>query len=1143
MKLINPFNSCGLLIIILSLFSLTNSNAQIVSNELPLQEVYEINTATNELPFLYSSEMSKKRAIKKIKNRFGIMDNSGKSNICEHFTGNIIYVDIDAIGMNTGADWANAYNDLQDAIDMTCVCENIEIWVAEGIYLPTRDKFMNSSNAVDDRTNTFYMICELEMYGGFDGTESFRQQRDFMNNITILSGDFADNDVLVSDISASDYPAQNMEENAYTVVHSFRLTNNTIIDGFQIRGGNANDPNSNFPEEGERGGAWFNNGAGIGNSSNPIIQNCAFIQNRATTFGGAMYNLGIDGNASPTLINCTFTNNRSLQSGGGIYNNGNNNGNSNPAFESCNFLGNSSNNSGGAIYNYGIGGNSSPQFENCNFESNRAEISGGAINNFGVQGVSNSQFMNCLFINNIAIAYGGGIYNTGIQGNANNHIENCMFTNNISNLSGGAIYNVGDNGIVKVTAINTLFNKNKAEERGGAFTFDDDNFSVTSEFINCTFADNNATNGGAIGRNFLNSGQLSPSFINCIFWGNNSLYAAVDNSSIIISFSIIEDAEPDGILVLPSGIIDNGNNYDVDPLYNDPNTNDYSLQMQSPAIDVGNNSANNTVEDLASNSRRVDAIRSGTATIDLGAYEFQDVVDFVARCLPAITKELDQNGMITLNATELDNGSTGSNLSFTIDDANSIDYSCEDLANTPFSVTLTVTNEANQSATCNSNITILDKLPPNFTPPADQTIEVDNNCSFAVPNLLTGLTGSDNCSNNITFYQNPSINTVINTMHNETTSITITADDGNGNTVDKVVTITAEDETRPTFTKPETQNVNLNSGCNLMVPDLLTLVTELTDNCSTNISLSQTPTSGTILNSEHNMEHTVAITANDGNGNTTTLVSKIIAQDATAPMVQCKDFTLNLTSSDVYVLSTEDLMMIGEGSMDNCIVDEFMITSGSNAYSCNDVDKTFPIELSVFDVAGNSNVCNANISVTGCEGVLATEIISFSAELNDNSETEIIWQIANELDAAYFDIEYSTDGEQFEVLNTIPASNINRYLEVHNTPAQGYNYYRLKIINTDNSITVSKIVVVFLHFADQIVAYPNPTQQIVTLLLPNHFSSQSNIYIYSGNGQLIQQLVNTNTIQQMDFSSFPAGIYQVMVIDKDLKEFVRIVKE
>ncbi|MFT5886017.1 MAG: hypothetical protein ACI9IP_002481, partial [Arcticibacterium sp.] len=102
-----------------------------------------------------------------------------------------IYVDTDVTTNGDGTSWANAYNNLQDAIDAAAV--NDEIWVAAGTYLPTDAPDGTTSTGATDRNNAFHLGTDMKIYGGFAGTETQLSQRDAATNITILSGDF-DND-------------------------------------------------------------------------------------------------------------------------------------------------------------------------------------------------------------------------------------------------------------------------------------------------------------------------------------------------------------------------------------------------------------------------------------------------------------------------------------------------------------------------------------------------------------------------------------------------------------------------------------------------------------------------------------------------------------------------------------------------------------------------------------------------------------------------------------------------------------------------------------------------------------------------------------------------------------------------------------
>jgi trimeric autotransporter adhesin len=184
---------------------------------------------------------------------------------------------------NTGAGttWATAEKELQVAINEAVSGD--QVWVKAGTYKPTTGA---------DRTISFSMKNGVAIYGGFTGAETLLSQRNEIYNLTILSGDLLGNDIGFT----------NNGENSYNVFRNNGLNSTAVLDGFTVRGGNANL----ITVPGCYGGAMYNENAA------PTIRNSLFLYNVATYGGGAIFTSAI------TITNCVFNNNSLLQNNYGI---------------------------------------------------------------------------------------------------------------------------------------------------------------------------------------------------------------------------------------------------------------------------------------------------------------------------------------------------------------------------------------------------------------------------------------------------------------------------------------------------------------------------------------------------------------------------------------------------------------------------------------------------------------------------------------------------------------------------------------------------------------------------------------------------------------------------------------------------------
>jgi len=528
------------------------------------------------------------------------------------------FVNPTASGNNDGTSWANAYSNLQTAIDSSTV--NDTLWLAAGIYIPSYLPTGSPNNVARDKA--FVITNNIVILGGFAGNETAVNQRDYNINHTILSGDVNQDD------------NQNLKtDNLYHVVLVGQVDSATILDGVIIENGYADNSVGSSNYTNALGARDEGAGINIGNAS-PIIKNCTFRDNYAKLNGGAIYGI----HTLTVFENCTFNNNScnsigtSFGTGGGaihVYRPVITNLNTQLRLYNCMFSSNNGGAGGGGIF-----ARFAPvDLYDCTFNNNSAD-KGGAINmhvtddpfelrnctftnNSAFYGGAYSQLNNykgkmydCQFLNNSAL-FDGGAFNSG----GGMIVTNCSFIQN-SARNGGVIDMSGDYS----TFYNCVFSQNSASGGGYVAAVSNHDNSSGTEYINCTFSQNTAINqsGGAALGLFYNDSGSHPKIKNAIVWGNTlpeiSNYPLNPLASMTTTNSILESTN--SLNWNPLFGNDGGNNISVDPQFLAPNSNYVRVNSTSPAVDAGINSYNTTATDLAGQPR----IHNNT--IDLGAFEF-----------------------------------------------------------------------------------------------------------------------------------------------------------------------------------------------------------------------------------------------------------------------------------------------------------------------------------------------------------------------------------------------------------------------------------------------------------------------------------------------------------------------------------------
>ena len=323
----------------------------------------------------------------------------------------------------------------------------------------------------------------------------------------------------------------------------------------------------------------------------------------------------------------------------------------------------------------------------------------------------------------------------------------------------------------------------------------------------------------------------------------------------------------------------------------------------------------------------------------------QDTEDPILECPAAVEVMADETctGIVPDLAsmiTAMDNCTSPENLTFSQSTAVGTEISESQ------EVTVTVTDEAGNQASCTTTVNIVDVSGPTLRCPAPDLIIAEDDCQAEIPNFLTRVIAFDNCArgSEITLSQEPAAGTLVDAGEH---LVEIKGVDPDGNESSCSVLVTVVDFEPPMLTCPNAYDVPTNEECVAILPDFKDIVT-IEDNCSSTEELifEQEPPAGTTLEIGG---QPVLFAVTDPTGNRAECTITVMVMDNTAPTLAVQDLEVSLDENGEVMIAPED---IDTGTEDACGISSLQISRSQ--FDCDDLgaqEITFEAE----DVNGNKS--------------------------------------------------------------------------------------------------------------------------------------------------------------------------------------------
>lgn len=219
--------------------------------------------------------------------------------------------------------------------------------------------------------------------------------------------------------------------------------------------------------------------------------------------------------------------------------------------------------------------------------------------------------------------------------------------------------------------------------------------------------------------------------------------------------------------------------------------------------------------------------------------------------------------------------------------------------------------------------------------------------------------------------------------------------------------------------------------------------------------------------------------------------------------------------------------------------------SASNNWALSNYGSDYAATFTVSSFSGGGGGSGEPIFVP-----LPVELTEFTA-IKSGKHADLNWITASEINADRFEIEHSANGIDFEYIGEKTATNQStgsRYHFVDLTPTYGINYYRLKMIDQDQTFEYSEIRAVQFRPKNDIRIYPNPARDTDDIFIEITTAEAETLAatVMNISGKQITSFdfsttPGNNLIPVNQLANQPAGVYFIRLKKQDgtVKEILK----
>lgn len=233
--------------------------------------------------------------------------------------------------------------------------------------------------------------------------------------------------------------------------------------------------------------------------------------------------------------------------------------------------------------------------------------------------------------------------------------------------------------------------------------------------------------------------------------------------------------------------------------------------------------------------------------------------------------------------------------------------------------------------------------------------------------------------------------------------------------------------------------------------------------------------------------------------------------------------------------STNERSFVVERSLNGVSGWTTIYTAGINITSFSDIglspSTTYYYRVRADNPVGSS-AYSAVVSAKTFQALPA--LLQYFSAAQINQKVQISWGTLNEINVAGFIIEWSVDGVNFSAIANIQPKHslnnviVNNYLFLHKTD-KAQNYYRIKILDNDGSYQYSTVKSISLKSNNEIVVYPNPVKNYLTIDISKTSFKNVDIQLNDITGRQVLSSKVNNLIGTLQLNNIAEGVYSIQL--------------